>query len=107
MENKILKVLERIENKIDGLENRIDGLENRMDGLENKMDGIESQVKENTQILKALEHKMDVVKAEQNNIIHNIAEVQGDLKNLRNELVETEIITKKNSYELALLKRAK
>ena len=79
MESKILEILQslqdgqkRMEIRLDSMENKMGLMENKMDLMENKIgsietriDSIESQINENTQILKALEHKVDVIKAEQ------------------------------------------
>ena len=69
MENK----MGLMENKMDLMENKMDLMENKIGSIETRIDSIESQINENTQILKALEHKVDVIKAEQENIKHDIA----------------------------------
>ena len=63
MENK----MGLMENKMDLMENKMDLMENKIGSIETRIDSIESQINENTQILKALEHKVDVIKAEQEN----------------------------------------
>jgi len=52
--------------------------------LKTDVKSLKTQVDENTQILKALEHKAAVNKAEIDNISINIAHIQGDLKSVTN-----------------------
>jgi hypothetical protein len=47
---------------------------------------VQSQVSENTQILKCLEHKVDVIKAEQENMKHDLAEIKGKIKSIKTDL---------------------
>ena len=68
-EDKILKMLEQMQNSIDLMQ---------------------SQIKENTQVLKALEHKVDVVKAEQDNFTYQLAQVSGDVKSIKLATVKGE-----------------
>ena len=51
---------------------------------------MQSQITENTQILKALEHKVDVVKAEQDNFTYQLAEIAGDIKSIKLATVKGE-----------------
>jgi hypothetical protein len=51
---------------------------------------MQSQIKENTEILKALEHKVDVVKAEQDNFTYHLAELSGDVKSIKSTVVKGE-----------------
>lgn len=75
-EEKILTLLEGVINKIDKLESRFDNLE--------------SQVKENTQVLKALEHKVDVIKAEQDNFTYQLAKISGDVHSIKSAVIKGE-----------------
>lgn len=61
-----------------------------LETLTSKFDALESQVKENTQILKALEHKVDVVKAEQDNFTYQLAEQSKDIKSIKSAVVKGE-----------------
>ena len=66
--------------------------------------GLKNQVSENTSILKALEHKTDVMRAEQEKMGNDIAHIQGDLKALSKDVSNVEIITSSNWNGLAKLK---
>lgn len=47
---------------------------------------IKSQTSENTQILKALEHSSEIHKADIDNLTHQVAEIQGTVKNMSDEM---------------------
>jgi chromosome segregation ATPase len=53
-----------------------------------RLNKLESQTSENTQILKALEHNSEVHKAELDNFTHTIAELSGDVKSIKAEVVK-------------------
>jgi len=97
MEEKIFEVLEKISSRLDSMENRFDSMDQRFDSLE-------SQVKENTLILRALEHKADVNKAEHDKMMHDISDISGEVKGIRKDLAQVEIITSSNWNEIARLK---
>ncbi|WP_183128136.1 hypothetical protein [Clostridium autoethanogenum] len=50
---------------------------------------MQSQVNENTQVLKALEHKVDIIKVEQDNMKHELAYISVDTKSIKNLCVNT------------------
>lgn len=75
---------------------------------------MQSQVNENTQILKALEHKVDIIKAEQDNMKHELAHISGDTKSIKGDieimskdLNFIEAATWKNITHIAHLKSVK
>lgn len=129
MENKILKAIENLDKKFekrfDSLEKRMDKIEKRMDILDSRMDKIdsktgniesridkidskisilESQTKENTQILQALRHSAEVNKAEHDQMMRKIDNMQGDLAGLRKDLSTMEVVTASNYNDIARLK---
>lgn len=55
-------------------------LQEELSPIKSQLDGLQSQASENTQILKALEYKVDIIKAEQENIKHNLANISGDIQ---------------------------
>ncbi|MFL0196451.1 hypothetical protein ACJDU8_12920 [Clostridium sp. WILCCON 0269] len=86
----------------------------RLDKLESKFDGLQSQTSENTQILKALEHKVDVIKADQENMKHNLANISGDIQSIKKDvdtiskdLTMVEAVAGKNMTDIAYLKGVK
>ena len=68
---------------------------------------VETQVLENTQILTALEHAAHTNKAEHDNIINEISEIKGEIKNMRNNINTVELVTSQNWTEIARLKSIK
>ena len=78
MEDKILKAIEDL----------------RKD-MNQKFDNQDKQLKENTQILKALEHLAEVNKAEHDKMFFNMAEMSGEIKNMRKDLSTVEIYDSK------------
>jgi hypothetical protein len=46
--------------------------------LREELQPIKSQVEENTLLLKAIEHKVDILSAEQENLKHEVAEIKGE-----------------------------
>lgn len=57
----------------------------RFDKLENVMDALKTQQDENSQILRALEHKAEVSKAELDNIHHQLARIQGSVNEIKED----------------------
>ena len=90
MEDKILKAIEDL----------------RKD-MNQKFDNQDKQLKENTQILKALEHLAEVNKAEHDKMFFNMAEMSGEIKNIRKDLSNVEQITASNWGDIAKLKSVK
>ncbi|OLN31766.1 hypothetical protein [Desulfosporosinus metallidurans] len=111
MENKILQAIEGLKNdfnhKFDVLAEKVDNQGNQISTLAEKVDNQGNQIKENTQILKALEHLAQVDKAEHDKMSFNIAEISGEIKAIRKDLSNVEIITASNWGDLARLKAVK
>jgi hypothetical protein len=62
---------------------------------------------EHTGLLRALEHKTDVISAEVINIKHDVAEVHGEVKSIRKDLSQVEMVTANNWADIAKLKAVK
>jgi len=112
MEDKILKAIESLkENFNQKIDSAVDGLRKDMDvkfdSLSEKVDNQSNQLKENTQILKALEHLAEVNKAEHDKMFFNMAEMSGEIKNMRKDLSTVEIMTANNWGDIAKLKSVK
>jgi alpha-D-ribose 1-methylphosphonate 5-triphosphate diphosphatase PhnM len=72
-----------------------------------KLNKIDLQVDENTQILKALEHKADINKAEHDKMFMDIAKISGKIEELRSDMSTVEVIAAKNNLDIAKLKAVK
>lgn len=90
MEDKILQALE--------------GLSNQITVLSEKVDNQGNQIKENTQILSALEHLAQVNKAEHDKMSFNIAEMSGKIEAFGRSLSNIELITASNWGDIVKLK---
>lgn len=78
-----------------------------MDILNRLMEGqerVETRLKENTQILKALEHRSEANKAEHDRFFHELAEIKGELKSIRKDVTKVELVTSSNWNDIARLK---
>ena len=66
LENRVGNLESRfdtLEGRFDALEGRFDNLEGRFDTLEGRFDNLEGQVRENTDLLKAIQHNTEVLNA--------------------------------------------
>lgn len=111
MENKILEALDGLKNQIGGLETQIGDLRTEVSGLGTEVSDLKAevglqgnQIKENTQILKALEHLAEVNKAEHEKMIFDIAELRGEVQGVRQDLAKVEMITASNWGDIVKLK---
>lgn len=75
--------------------------------LKKELQPIKTELDENTQILKALEHKADVNKSEHDKMSNDIAHIKGDIEGLRKDITNVEIITSSNWNDIAKLKSVK
>ncbi len=121
MDEKILELLNEMNNNIVDMKQDITGMKQDISDLKtgqvetnNRLDIVESQVKENTQILKALEHKADVSKAEHDKMSFDISRVQGDMtstkddiQEITNKLSTLETVTIDNWKDITKLKKVK
>lgn len=97
MEKEIFELLKKMDAKIDKIETEVKY--------------IKTQVSENTQILKSLEHSAQVNKAEHDNFsntLHHlsgdITKIKSDISTMKKDMNNVEIITATNWHEIALLK---
>ncbi|HBG0867867.1 TPA: hypothetical protein KPF30_002611 [Clostridioides difficile] len=128
MDEKILELLQKMNNNIVDMKQDITGMKQDIVDMKqdikgmkqdisdlkigqvetnNRLDIVESQVKENTQILKALEHKADVSKAEHDKMSFDISHIQGNISEIKQDLNATQIITSKNWSDIEKLKSIK
>ncbi len=75
--------------------------------IHNDIKNIKKTQDEHTQILSAIEHKTNVIAAEQENLKHEVAEINGEIKNIRKDLSNVEVITASNWSDIAKLKSIK
>lgn len=85
----------------------LQAIEGLREDFKQKFDGLASQVHENTQILKALEHSAHVNKAEHDKMTFHLAEISTEVKSMRKDLSTVELVTANNWSDIAKLKSAK
>ena len=120
MEDKILQAIEglrgdinqKIDKSIEGLRGDFNQKINKsIEGLRidsnQKFDTLSSQVQENTQILKALEHLAQVNKAEHDMMTLDLAEISGEVKSIQKGLATVELVTANNWSDIVKLKSVK
>lgn len=86
----------------------------RFNNIQEEISVIKTQQTENTQILRSLEHKADVMNAEMDNLKHQNARIEGtvnsikeDVGELRKDINAVELITSKNWNDIVHLKAIK
>ena len=78
-----------------------------MKSVKEDIKSIKAVQDEHTQLLRALEHRTEVILAEQENSKHELAEVKGEVKGIRKDLSNVEMITASNWSDIAKLKAVK
>ncbi|WP_053957247.1 hypothetical protein [Inediibacterium massiliense] len=82
-------------------------MQNDMKSMQNDIKNIKTTQDEHTQILRVLEHKTNIIAAEQENLKHEVVEINGEVKNIRKDLSNVELITASNWSDIAKLKAIK
>lgn len=80
--------LDRMEGRLDKVESRLDRMETEMKILKEDQKLMKSQLDENNSILKALEHKAEINKAEHDNFTIQLARIEGSVNEIKNEVVK-------------------
>lgn len=108
LENRFDKLegrFDNLENRFDKLEDKSNRLENRFDKLEVEIDIIKIQQQENTQILRALEHKAEVHKAEMDNLHHQLAKIEGTVNEIKENKASINELLGEHDIAIKTLKR--
>ena len=100
MEKEILQILKE-------LQSDMSSMKSDMSSMKSDMSSMKSALDEHSEILRALEHKTDVISAEQENLKHTVAEVMGEVKSIRKDLSNLELITANNWSDIVKLKAVK
>lgn len=93
--------------QLTALSGKVDSQGKQLTALLEKVDNQGAQIRENTQILNALEHLAQVNKVEHDKMAFNIAELSGEVKAIRKDLLNIEMITASNWSDIARLKAVK
>jgi chromosome segregation ATPase len=68
---------------------------------------LKTQQEESNSILRSLEHKADINKAEHDKLFNDIAKLSGNIEDMRKDLCAVEIVTARNLENIAQLKLVK
>ena len=98
--------MDKLESHMNKLDERMNKLDTRMDRIENDIKVLKTQAHENTHILKSLEHSSQVHKALLDQLDFRTVNIEGQIKNITNEIHDIEFMTGKNISDIALLKTA-
>ena len=93
MDNELLEILKRLDNKFDNLENKFDKLENRFDKLEEGQQRIEK--------------KLDSVHDQTADLTEFRTETKDGLEAIKKDINKLTNVTKTNCFEIADLKAVK
>jgi chromosome segregation ATPase len=96
-----------LKSDVEGLKSDVKGLKSDVKDLKSEVELIKITQNEHTQILRALEHKTDVISAEQENLKHENAEIKGEIVELKKGLSDVELITASNWSDIIKLKAVK
>lgn len=104
VEDKLLEKLEQINDSIKSLDSKFDNgikslsikFEEEIKRVDDRLEIIETQQQESIGLLKALEHSAEVNRAEHDNMQHDISEIKGEIKGVREDLTTVELVTSKN-----------
>lgn len=84
-----------------------DLLDEKLTPIKNDLRNIKSQQEESISILKSLEHRADVNKAEHDKLFNDISKLSGSVENMRKDLSAVEVVTARNMENIAQLKLVK
>ena len=84
-----------------------DLLDQKLTPIKNDLKSIKSQQEESISILRALEHKADINKAEHDKLFNDIANLSGSVENMRKDLSAVEVVTARNMENIAQFKLVK
>ncbi|APC41155.1 hypothetical protein [Clostridium estertheticum] len=118
MDKEILDILKEMQSDMKSMQSDMKSMQGDMKSMQGDIKLTQSDIKltqsdiksikitqeEHTQILRALEHKTDVISAEQENLKHEVLEIKGEVKSMRKDLSSVEIITANNWSDIAKLK---
>ncbi|WP_010239888.1 hypothetical protein [Clostridium arbusti] len=93
--------------EIGSVKTEIGLMKTEIGSMKTEIKSIKTQLDEHTQILRSLEHKADVSKVEQDKMSNDMAYIKGDIKALRKDITNVEIITSSNWNDIAKLKSVK
>lgn len=105
MDNELLNALSTLlDEKLEPIKSDVSNLRVDVSNLKIDLKHIKTQQEESCQILKSLEHNSEINKAEHDKFANDLADISGQLENMRKDLSTVEIVTARNMENIAQLK---
>ena len=92
LDDDIKQMFEKLLIKLDSMDEKIGGLEGKVDGLEVKIDGIQARQEEMYLLQRGIEENIKVTRAEQDKMMHIVADIQGKVTKLTNEVEDHDMV---------------
>ena len=99
--------IQNINVDIQNIKGDIQNINGDIQNIKADIKNIKTQQEESISILKSLEHKSDVNKAEHDRLFNDIAKLSGTVENMRKDLSAVEVVTARNLENIAQLKLVK
>jgi predicted nucleic acid-binding Zn-ribbon protein len=80
-------------------------LDTKLEPIKEEIKYMKIQQKQDHEILKALEHSSEISKSERDKISNDIAHIQGDVKNINENLDAVKEILGRHEVDITVLKR--
>ncbi|MBS3971041.1 MAG: hypothetical protein KGZ94_13120, partial [Clostridia bacterium] len=97
--------VEAVDNEIKSLKGNVEAVDNEIKFVKNDLELIKTQQKEDHLILKALEHKADINKAEHDQMLNNLAYMEGAVNNVKENIGAIKEIIGRHEVDITVLKR--
>ena len=105
-EIKIMRTdISELKSDVSGLKSDVSGLKSDVSQLKADVTELKIRQQEDHQILKALEHKADVNKAEHDKMLIDISKMQGYQKNISESIDAVKEIIGRHEVDITVLKR--
>ncbi len=113
MEETLKKILDKLDSmdkrlsQVESKTNKIDDIEAKVNSIQGDVSSIKGQQNENNKILRALEHKADVHRAEMDNLIHDVADLQGGMEDIKSKFDLIDELVTRNKLDIINLRKTK
>lgn len=99
-----IKVLKGMQKDISSMQRDINSMQGDISSMKEDITLIKEQQKEHTGILRSLEHAGEEHKAQIDNLSYSVARIEGEVKEIRKDLTQVEMVTASNWNDIAKLK---
>lgn len=105
--HSILDAQKDTNKRLDSLDKKIDNIENTLGNVESRLEILETRQNEIFDVVKAIEHSNTVAKAEIDKLVYSNAQIEADIKEIKNDISTVEVVTAHNMASIAKLKAVK